>query len=120
MMKTMKMYMMTVLLLATGMVVGCSNEDSDEDLISSMAYLEPEFTYKDFDAVTQAQDIEETTNGTWLITKVNGLIHLIIFYTEGTDSIPLPASPKTTEDFFKEFDTFENLWDWYCSIEWTN
>ena len=102
-MKTMKMYMMTVLLLATGMVVGCSNEDSDEDLISSMAYLEPEFTYKDFDAVTQAQEIEEITNGTWLITKVNGLIHLIIFYSEGTDSIPLPASPKTTEDFFKEF-----------------
>jgi len=22
------------------------------------------------------------------------------------------------EDFFKEFDTFENLWEWYCMIEW--
>ena len=22
------------------------------------------------------------------------------------------------EDFFKEFDTFENLWEWYCLIEW--
>ena len=24
------------------------------------------------------------------------------------------------EDFYKEFDNIENLWDWYCSIEWTN
>lgn len=22
------------------------------------------------------------------------------------------------EDFFKEFDNIENLWEWYCSIEW--
>ena len=23
------------------------------------------------------------------------------------------------EDFFQEFDTFENLWDYYSSIEWS-
>lgn len=102
-MKTMKMFLMTALLLATGMVVGCSSEDVDESLISNVTNLEPKFTYEDFDAVSQAQEIEETTNGTWLITKVNGLIHQIIFYIEGKDSIPSPASPKTTEDFFKEF-----------------
>ena len=22
------------------------------------------------------------------------------------------------EDFFNEFDNIENLWDWYCCIEW--
>ena len=24
------------------------------------------------------------------------------------------------DDFFREFDTPENLWDWYCMIEWNS
>ena len=102
------MVLMTLLMVLVAAFVGsalisCSSDDEDIDdaLVSEVANTGPEFTDKDFEGIPQ--DYEETTNGTWKVTKVNGIVCQIIFCTEGVDPAPSPASPKTTEDFFSEF-----------------
>lgn len=84
---------------------GCSSEENDGDydknLVRKWANTEPTFTYEDFMAISS--NSEETTNGTWIVKKANGVLHQIIFFTEGTDLAPSPESPKTTEEFFNEF-----------------
>lgn len=84
--------------------VGCSSDENDgydKDLVRKWANTEPAFTYIDYKVVSS--DYEETTNGTWIIRKVNDVICQITFLTEGTDLAPSPESPKTTEEFFNEF-----------------
>ena len=97
-------WMFAVLMLVVGMS-GCSSEEDDGDydknLVRKWANTEPAFSDKDFMAISS--DSEETTNGTWIVKKVNGILHQIIFFTEGIDLAPSPESPKTTEEFFNEF-----------------
>ena len=98
------LWMFAVLTLATGMI-SCGSEendgDYDKDLVRKWANTEPAFTYEDFMGISS--DSEETTNGTWIVKKVNDILHQIIFFTEGTDLAPSPESPKTTDEFFNEF-----------------
>ena len=97
-------WMFAVLMLVVGMS-GCSSEEDDGDydknLVRKWANTEPAFSDKDFMAISS--DSEETTNGTWIVKKVNGILHQIIFFTEGIDLAPSPESPKTTEEFFNKF-----------------
>ena len=93
-----------MLLLVLGAIFSCSSSDDegiDYALVLDDYNYEPLFTHKDFEAVSRKY--EETTNGTWAIRKVNGIVCQITFFTEGTDPAPTPASPKTPEDFFSEF-----------------
>jgi hypothetical protein len=100
-MKQNKLLILCALLMLA--FTACSSDDDDIDnaLVREVANTEPEFTYKDFEGISQ--NYEETTNGTWKITKVDGIVRQIIFCVEGVDSAPSPTSPKTTEDFFSEF-----------------
>lgn len=101
--RTLEILMTLPIIMATAFVgsalTGCSDEDIDYALV--YGNTTPEFTYQDFDAISY--DFEETTNGTWKISKVNGIIRNIIFCSQGVDPAPSPAPPKTTEDFFSEF-----------------
>ena len=92
-----------VLTLAIGKGSCSSSDDNgiDEALICELVDTRPIFTHEDFETVSNKY--EETTNGTWKINKVNGVIRQIIFCTEGVDPAPSPSSPKTVEDFFSEF-----------------
>ena len=73
----------------------------DEGLISRLGNNEPEFSFQDFQTIQQNE--EESTNGTWIIRKVNGILSQIIFFTEGLDLAPSPASPQTEEEFLSAF-----------------
>ena len=101
--KNFLLWMGVVLMMVIGMSSCSSEEDNgyDKDLVRKWANTEPAFTYNDFEVVSS--DLEETTNGTWTVRKVNGVIFQIIFFSEGTDLAPSPESPKTTEEFFNEF-----------------
>ena len=92
-----------MLMMVIGMSSCSSDEDNgyDKDLVSKWANTKPAFTINDFMAISS--DSEETTNGTWKVRKVNGVIYQITFFTEGTDLAPSPESPKTTDEFFNEF-----------------
>ena len=101
--KNFLLWMGVVLIMVIGMS-SCSNDEDngyDKDLVSKWANTKPAFTINDFMAISS--DSEETTNGTWKVRKVNGVIYQITFFSEGTDLAPSPESPKTTDEFFKEF-----------------
>ncbi len=102
--KSSLLWISAMLMIVIGMS-GCSSEEDDGDydknLVRKWANTEPAFSDKDFMAISS--DSEETTNGTWIVKKVNGILHQIIFFTEGIDLAPSPESPKTTEEFFNEF-----------------
>lgn len=78
-----------------------SNGDVDETLIRGLDNTKPLFTHEDFKAINH--DYDETTNGTWMIRKTDGILNEISFFTQGVDPAPSPASPKTVEEFFSDF-----------------
>ena len=84
-----------LLLLAAGFA-GCSSDD--EDPLIAEGLKSPEFSMKDFSALEEKFEVEETTNGTWKIVKVNGLVQSITFGDN-----PSPEALKSPEDFFNEY-----------------
>ena len=85
----------------------------DDGLISRLGKNEPEFKSEDFQAIQVNE--EETTEGTWIIKKVNGILSQITFFTEGIDLVPSPASPTTEDEFFWSFlpVTIDNRMEFY-------
>lgn len=75
--------------------------EADDGLISRLGDNEPEFELNDFQTIQMNE--EKSTNGTWNITKVNGVLSQIFFFNEGIDPAPSPASPQTEEEFFNTF-----------------
>ena len=73
--KSILLWMFALLMMAVGMS-GCSSDDDsgdyDKDLVRKWANTEPAFTYEDFMAISS--DSEETTNGTWIVKKANGIL----------------------------------------------
>lgn len=102
-MKTYRSLWMIVALMLAFSMSSCSSSDKDidETLIRELDNTKTLFTHEDFKAIYH--DYDETTNGTWMIWKTDGILNQISFFTQGVDSAPSPASPKTIEEFFSDF-----------------
>ena len=95
--------MMLMLMALVGMTA-CNNEESSVDNPVQgeidPALLEqktPEFSQSDVEAIYNQYVWTTSTNGTWTITKFNGIISNIVYGLE-----PSPEPPKSAEDFFKD------------------
>ena len=94
--------MMLMLMALVGMTACDKEESSVDDPVQDEidpALLEqtaPEFSKSDF----EAENLfvwTTSTNGTWTIAKLNGIVGNINYGLE-----PSPEPPKTAEDFFKD------------------
>ena len=101
-MKTKTFIGMAVMLLALISMTACNNDNDpvdnpleDEFDPALLEQTTPEFTSSDF-----RDDLyvwTTSTNGTWVIHKLNGIVGDINYGWE-----PSPEPPHTAEDFFKD------------------
>ena len=92
------------MLIALAGTAACNNEESSVDNPVQgeidPALLEqkvPEFSLSDFEIIYNQYVWTTSTNGTWTITKLNGIVSNIVYGLE-----PSPEPPKTAEDLFKD------------------
>lgn len=104
MMKTRTFIGMTLMLTALVGMTACGNEENplnnsvqDEIEPALLKQNVPEFSENDFETVEKQFEWTTSTNGTWVIHKLNGIVCDIDYGQQ-----PFPESPKSAEDFFKD------------------
>ena len=75
-------------------VIVPSQDEIDPELLQQTT---PVYSYIDFDYIEGHYERTTTTNGTWEITMLNGMLNQIIY-----GSSPSPDPPHSPEDFFKD------------------
>ena len=108
-MKSRTFFGMMVMLLALVGMTACSNDDDplDNPMQGEIdpALLEqttPEFSQSDFESIYESfYEWTTSTNGTWTITKLNGIVCSIVYWGYGQEEHS-PEPPKTAEVFFKD------------------
>ena len=100
--KNVLLWMCVVLMALVGMTACDKEENSVDNPVQDEidpALLEqttPEFSKSDFEAIYNQYIWTTSTNGTWTIQKLNGIVSYIVYGLE-----PSPEPPKTAEDLFK-------------------
>ena len=87
-------YVFMILLLSAGFA-SCSSDDEEDPLIAE-GLKTPEFSIEDLQE--SISNVEQATNGTWEIVRVNGYVQSITFGYNAS-----PETPNSPDDFFNEY-----------------